>query len=207
MHSLTPVLKKLKTKRKTLLLLTEFTIPQNPLRSLSRSEVSSLIDDILKLFQDRTGCEDWTNKALAEMSKSSGFNAGSIKDILENFRATGNIYTRGAVNGTGGGSDGTVIGGRPAVSLTYGKTAQWTAVSLMHEIIHWSGMVAKSGGFTDHYNDAALAAAWNKLGVVISANEYKSRYPTFASYAESKLAGAGNDITCMDARPLVRTLK
>lgn len=142
------------------------------------------------------------------MSNSSGFNAGSIKQILENFRKSGTIYTRGAVNGTGGGSAGTGLGGRPAVSLTYGTSTEWTAVALMHEITHWAGMVPKSGGgFTDHYNDGALAAAWHKLGVVISADEYKSRYPKFASYAQSKLAGAGNDITCMDTKPLVRTLK
>lgn len=140
------------------------------------------------------------------MGKSTPFSAGTIGEILENFRQNGTIYTRGLVNGTGGGSAGTAIGGRPSVSLTYGTTAEYTALSLMHEIIHWAGMPASGSGYADYYNDTAMATAWHNLGVVISASEYRTRYPEFADYAESKLAGAANDITCLDKRPPVRTL-
>jgi YD repeat-containing protein len=191
--------------------------PQLSPRALVRAEVSSLVDDILKLFQDHPGCEEWTNKLLAEMAKSSGFSAGTIRDILESFRQNGTVYTDGRVIGTGGGSTGTGRGGKPSVSLIYAVTSEHTALTLMHEILHWAGIPAKAGGgYGDYYTDDDMATAWNKLGVVISADEYRRRYPDFAQktrkaagydYTESKLAGAANGITCLDERPAVRTLK
>ena len=144
------------------------------------------------------------------MKEASGFDAGNIKDILENFRQNGTIYTDGSVNGTGGGSAGTGIGGKPSVSLTYGETSQYTALTLMHEIIHWAGMPGKvGGGYEDYYTDAAMATGWNKLGVVMSVGEYRRIYPdqsardTKASgydYAESRLAGAANSMTCLGGK-------
>ena len=47
----------------------------------------------------------------------------------------------------------------------------------MHEIIHWAGMPAEGGGYGNHYTDAAMATAWNKLGVVMSVADYRSTYP------------------------------
>lgn len=177
-------------------------------RQMSTDEVSKMIDDILKLFEDHPGCEEQTNKLLSEMASSSGFKAGSIREILENFRRNGTTYTRDTVNGTGAGSAGTGIGGRPSVSLTYGTTTEHTALTLMHEIIHWAGMPPKVGGYADHYNDKAMATAWHKLGVVMSVDEYRRTYPKVVEedtkrdgydFAESRLAGAANAITCLGA--------
>lgn len=172
-----------------------------------------MVDDILKLFKDHP--EGWTNQLLSEMGNSTGFSAGTIGDILEKFRQNGTIHTDGSVNGTGSGSTGTGIGGTPSVSLTYGETGQYTALTLMHEIIHWAGMPPTGAGYADYYKDATMASAWSKLGVVMSVNEYRSTYPEVVArhtqrdgydYAESRLAGAANDITCLGAKNGVRKL-
>lgn len=177
--------------------------------------MSSLVGDIRKLFKDNPGCEGWTNKLLSEMKASTGFDADTIGQILENFAQTGTIYTDGSVNGTGSGSAGTGIGGRPGVSLTYGTTTARTAITLMHEIIHWAGMPAQGGSYGNYYTDASMAAAWNRLGVTMSVADYRSTYPDVVAahtkrdgddYAESRLAGAANRITCLGEKNGVRTL-
>jgi RHS repeat-associated protein len=189
--------------------------PQDSLTALSRNEVSSLVGDIRKLFKDNPGCEEWTNKLLSEMKASTGFDAGTIGQILENFAQTGTIYSNGRVNGTGSGSAGTGIGGRSAVSLTYGTTTAHTATTLMHEIIHWAGMPAQWVSYGNYYTDASMEAAWNKLGVTMSVADYRSTYPDVVGadtkrdgydYAESRLAGAANRITCLGERNGVRKL-
>jgi len=194
------------------------TTPQN---TLSRDQVGSLLDNIAKLFKDHPGCEEWTNKVLNELKSSTGFSTGSIGDILTDFRTRGIIIDSGKY-GTGGGDTGTGRG-YLAIGLTSSANAnpnvarEESAVALLHEILHWAGIrPLAGGGYSNHYTDAVMATAWNKLGVVISADEYRNRYPEFAEatrkaagydYTESKLAGAANDITCLDKRPAVRTLR
>jgi hypothetical protein len=185
--------------------------PQNPPRILDRDEVSTLVDEIRRLFSARPGCEEWTNKLLGELANATGFNAGNIEDILSSFKRSGVIVSNGSVVGTGGGSTGTALG-YPAIDLTFGNTPQYTVTSLLHEIIHWAGL--QSG--RSLYDDAAQATAWNKLGVVMSAEQYRANYPEVAArnkqrdgsdYAESRLAGAAQDIACLDSKPAVRILK
>jgi hypothetical protein len=178
--------------------------PQNPLRKVSDSERSSLVDNILDVFKKHPGCEEWTNKLLAEMSSSTGFSAGSIRDVLENFRKNGAVSTNDKVKGTGTGS-----AGRNGVALQFGETADQTAVVLMHEIIHWAGHQPQGAPDKGYYTDAAMATAWNKLGVVMSVAEYRATYPVESAqdakawmydYAESKLASAANNMTCLGGK-------
>jgi YD repeat-containing protein len=193
---------------------------QDNLRRLPKEEVSSLVDDILKIFEDNPECEKWTNTLLEELSRSTGFNAGNIRGILGAFKQSGIIFDSGK-NGDGGGVTGAALG-YPAINLTFSQSENPTlatvntAVALLHEILHWSGFQLRGGNYVSNYTDVAMATAWNKLGVVISVNEFKDRYNAWieseikagrSPYIQSRLAGAGNRITCLGARPSVRTLK
>ena len=189
---------------------------QDSLRPLGRSEISSLIDDIYKLFKDYPDCEGWTNKLLAKMAKSSGFSAGTIRDILENFRKNGTIFADSSrsASGSGSGGTGTKLTGYPAISLDYGGKTENTAETLLHEIIHWAGMPATGSGYGDYYNDVAMANAWIELGVVISVAEYRRQYPEAVAkyeadyeaafgvkgmaFLESRLSRAAGGVACLN---------
>jgi len=180
--------------------------PQNP---TSRSDVSSLMDGILKLFKDHPNCEGSMNQLLGELKTSTGYDAGSIKDVIEAFRANGIAYAdeRAAEPGaTGGGSAGTGIGGVPSIAFSQGSTPEWTAITVMGEMMHWAGMPKQGGGYANYYTDTAMANAWNKLGVVMSVEQYRHSYPEQVAtdtkrwgydYAESRLAHGGINVGCL----------
>jgi hypothetical protein len=200
--------------------------PQNP-NQLSRERTSSLVADILRLFTDRPGCKDWTNKLLAEMRSASGFDAGNISEILSEFSERGIIHDTGKRQSGSGNvieSPGYPIALTSSANSDANRAKEETAVVLMHEIIHWAGKrPIPGGGHTSHYSDAAMAGAWNRLGVVMSVAEYRRTFPDWVahyeaeyeaaygvkgvSYLESRLAGAGNFITCLDAKMGARILK
>jgi RHS repeat-associated protein len=177
--------------------------PQKPV-GLSRSEISSLMDDILKLFRDHSDCKGSMNTLLAELKRSTGYGAGSITDIIEAFRNNG-IASQGS--GTdGGGSAGTGIGGVPSISFNPGSTPEQTAMTVMGEMMHWAGMPMQGGQYANYYTDAAMASAWHNLGVVMSVEEYRRTYPDQVEadtkkwgydFAESRLAHGGMDAACL----------
>jgi hypothetical protein len=192
---------------------------------LSREQTSSLVADILRLFEDHPDCKNWTNKLLAEMS-ANGFDAGSITDILKQFSERGIIYESGKRQSGSGNvveSPGYPIALTSSANADANRAREETAVVLMHEIIHWAGKrPIPGGGHSSHYSDAAMVGAWNRLGVVMSVAEYRQAFPDWVakyeaeyeaaygikgvSYLESS-AGAGNFITCLDAKMGARTLK
>jgi RHS repeat-associated protein len=179
------------------------TDPQKPV-GLSRSEISSLMDDILKLFTDHSDCKGSMNTLLAELKRSTGYGAGSITDIIEAFRNNG-IASQGS--GTdGGGSAGTGIGGVPSISFNPGSTPEQTAMTVMGEMMHWAGIPMQGGQYANYYTDAAMATAWHNLGVVMSVEEYRRTYPDQVEadtkkwgydFAESRLAHGGMDAACL----------
>ncbi|MFZ0061267.1 MAG: hypothetical protein WAL47_04455 [Pyrinomonadaceae bacterium] len=61
------------------------------MRKLTRDEVSSLIDDIYEMFKKNADCEKGINKLLDVLRDSTGYDAGSIGQILEDFRVNGNV--------------------------------------------------------------------------------------------------------------------
>src|SRR5262249_48619546 len=113
--------------------------PQNPFRRMDQSEISSLLNDVLSLFENHPGCESKINAILGELSKATGFDAGTIRDIVERFRSSGIVYTADIPNR--GSSAGTGIGGVPSVEFSPGDNAEISARTMLGEIIHWAGMV------------------------------------------------------------------
>jgi hypothetical protein len=183
-------------------------LPQDPnslTRRMSQAEISSLMDDILALFKTHSDCESNINAILKELAKASGFDAGSIRDIVERFRSNGIIYTADVPNQSS--SAGTGIGGVPAISLSPGDNPETTARIVIGEMIHWAGMVPNVElfppdvrGFTDHYPDAAIAAAGNRVGLNMTVEQYRHTYPHIVAqdlarwgsdFANSKVAHFG----------------
>ena len=167
------------------------------------------MDDIEKLLKDHPACESYTNTLLGKLGDSTGFHAGSIRDIIARFREEGEIFTQGRVQTTGGGTTGSGRG-YPSIDLTYGVKSQDTAVTLLHEMLHWAGIRQMSGNqWTDDFTDEVLAKTWNQMGVVMSVDEYRSTYPAHSAasakaspsgsdYAASTLAGNAQFIVCLD---------
>src|SRR6185295_10560585 len=67
-------------------------------RRMSATEISNLLNDILDLFKNHPGCEEKINAILGELASSSGFNAGTIRQIIERFRTNGIIFTTDVPN-------------------------------------------------------------------------------------------------------------
>ena len=86
----------------------------------------------------------------------------------------------------------------------------------MHEIIHWAGTAQNWAGvstrfeYRSYYSDEVMAAAWHKLGVVMSVDQYRRTYPehserarkTFggSDFANSYLAGNASRMSCLGVK-------
>jgi hypothetical protein len=175
---------------------------QKPEDVLTRDEVSSLIDAIYKMFKEHSKCEESINKLLSELRESTKYNAGSIRDILENFRKNGDISVYESPNRSGVADPGHIH-----ISSASYRTRD--AATIMGEIIHSAAKFSDGkGGYISHYNDTAIADAFFKFGVVMSAEQYRKTYPEWvatrrqnsgADYVEASLAHAAIDIVCLDA--------
>jgi hypothetical protein len=159
-------------------------IPQGPQkpqpnkeREMSKDEVSSLMDSVLKLLETKAGCEAKINALLSELGKMTGLNVGSIRDIVERFRQDGIVIT----NDTPGGSSsvGTVAPGVLSIGLSPGDTPETTARIMIGEMIHWAGKVPMWDEVTymGFFPDAAIAAAGNKIGLNMTVEQYRRTYP------------------------------
>jgi len=188
------------------------TEPQHTSRKLSKSEISSLMDSILKLFKNHHDCERSMDKLLGELKASTGYDAGSIRDVIEAFRQNGIAYPGDRVplgpGDSGGGDAGTGMGGVPAISFSPGGTSEITAVLVMGEMMHWAGMPKQGGVYQNKFTDEAIANAASKLGFVMSIEQYRHTYPEQVAkdiarwngrdMAESRVAHDAMDIKCLD---------
>jgi hypothetical protein len=143
-----------------------------------------------------------------------------LRDIIERFRAEGNIYSNERITGNdGSGQAGGAFGQiahDASVSLGYGTKSEKTAVTLLHELIHVAGARYAGSQRLSYYSDAAMAAAWNKIGVIITPQEYRRRYPDIvevfrassngSDYVASRLSGAAHKIVCSGFKTDVSTL-
>jgi YD repeat-containing protein len=163
---------------------------------LNRAQISSLIDSLYKMFNDHPGCEEWTNRLLGELKDSTGYDAGNIRDVLEKFRAIGKIEVYQSANKSG--VAGSLSIGLSSTSVSERDTATW-----MGEIIHAIG--APSGNLSGYYTDKAMGDAASKLGVVMSAAQFRNTYPSFVAkdiaqygrdFTDNKLAHGAIDIKC-----------
>ena len=149
------------------------------------------------------------NRLLGELKSSTGYNAGSITDVIEAFRKNGIAYESdelGQPGETGGGSAGTGIGGVPSISFSQGGTPDQTSVTALGEMMHWAGMPKQGSTYANYFTDTAMANAGNKLGVVMSIEQYRRTYPEQVAmdnkrwgydYAESRLAHGAINIKCL----------
>jgi hypothetical protein len=101
---------------------------------MSNAEISSLMDDILALLTNHEGCESKINAILRELGKATGFDAGSIRDIVDRFRSEGIAYTADVPNESS--SAGTAIRGVPGISFSPGDNRETSARTMMGEMIH-----------------------------------------------------------------------
>jgi len=179
--------------------------PQNTYTYLNRDQVSSLIDDVYKMFKNNPGCEEWTNKLLGELANSTGFDAGSIRDILEDFRQNGRVRVGQARGVRAGAADPALI------TLSVDSAQNRDAPTIMGEIIHSAGMPSRFpgglGGYPWHYyTDEAMATAAAKFGTVMTAAQYRHTYPEDikkrfaagwqADFVEGSLAHGAIEIIC-----------
>ena len=190
----------------------EFILPQNTSRALSRSEILSLMDSILELFKNHHDCERSMDKLLGELKASTGYDAGSIRDVIEAFRQDGIAYQGDRAplgpGDSGGGDAGTGMGGVPAISFSPGGTSEITAVLVMGEMMHWAGMPKQGGVYQNKFTDEVIANAASKLGFVMSIEQYRHTYPEQVAkdiarwngrdMAESRVAHGAMDIKCLD---------
>jgi hypothetical protein len=184
-----------------------FAESQNPLDPLTRAEISVIIDSIYKMFEEHPGCEEWTNKLLNELSDSTGYHAGSIRDILEDFRKNGTMEVYQSPNQSSAPGPGDIV----ISSTTY---ATGNPSMIMGEIIHSAGWPSRfPDGIGPHpwiyYTDVAMANAAAKLGVVMSIDQYRKTYPEWVQFdmkkydrdfTANKLAHGAIDIQCMGAK-------
>lgn len=168
--------------------------PKRPERPFSREEISSLIDDIFKLFKT-PGCEEFVNDLLKTMNSHSGWDAGSISEILEEFRTTGFVAEYVSLNISGsagnGGFDFSAVGRR-----------EQRASTALGEIIHTAGMAPMSHmnwlAYPNVYTDTEMSRAASELGVVMSKEQYEKTYKTSNGWL-----GAGHaaiEIRCNGAK-------
>ncbi len=176
---------------------------------MSGSEVSGLMDSMLNLFKQHPECEPYLNSLLGELKSSTGYDAGSIRDVIEAFRKNGIGYLSdepGQPGHTGGGSAGTGIAGVPGISFSHGGTPDQTTVTALGEMMHWAGMPMQRGQYANYFTDTAMANAGNRLGVVMSVEQYRGTYPEQVAmdtmrwgydFAESRLAHGAINIKCL----------
>src|SRR6185503_11012606 len=109
-------------------------IPQNA-RRMSKEEVKSFMDDISQFLSDNPQCEAALNGILTELKKSTGHDAGTIRDIIEQFNKYGIVYDAGS---GGSNSVGTGIAGVLAVSFSAYPTKTGSILTMIGEMIHWA---------------------------------------------------------------------
>ena len=116
------------------------------------------MDNIIKVLDEHPECEKYTNDLIEELAATTGYNPGTIREIVDQFRRTGAILTEDRAITRGGGVAGTGLG-FPAISLTYGVKPQDTAVTLIHEIPHWAGQykILSTNKYSNHFTDEVLA--------------------------------------------------
>jgi YD repeat-containing protein len=172
-----------------------------PGRKMTKDEINASLNDILELFKNHPECEEKINAILSEMKNSSGFDGGSIREIIDRFRTNGMIFASDVSNESS--QAGTAVAGVPSVSLSPRETQELTAKILMGEIIHWAGMVHPiTGAFpppplfpgpivvTDYYPDAAIAEAGNKVGLNMTVQQYRRTYPDIVARDRSRWGGS-----------------
>jgi hypothetical protein len=168
---------------------------------MTKDEINASLNDILELFKNHPECEEKINAILSEMKNSSGFDGGSIREIIDRFRTNGMIFASDVSNESS--QAGTAVAGVPSVSLSPRETQELTAKILMGEIIHWAGMVHPiTGAFpppplfpgpivvTDYYPDAAIAEAGNKVGLNMTVQQYRRTYPDIVARDRSRWGGS-----------------
>jgi hypothetical protein len=62
----------------------------------------------------------------------------------------------------------------------------------MGEIMHWAGRsrLSKRWDYADYYNDVALAAAGNRLGFVMSIDQYMETYEEWVKKDRARFNGS-----------------
>jgi hypothetical protein len=192
-------------------------IPQNA-RRMSKEEVKSFMDDISQFLSDNPQCEAALKGVLMELKKSTGHDAGTIRDIIEQFNKYGIVYDGGS---GGSNSVGTGIAGVLAVGFSAYPTKTGSILTMIGEMIHWAGMLpdldwAHSNkfpfpdyeriGMPNHFSDPILASVGNQLGYVMTVEQYRKTYSEFSQrdiqrwdsdFAASTLAHGAIDNACL----------
>jgi hypothetical protein len=185
---------------------------------MSKEEVKSFMDDISQFLSDNPQCEAALNGILTELKKSTGHDAGTIRDIIEQFNKYGIVYDAGS---GGSNSVGTGIAGVLAVSFSAYPTKTGSILTMIGEMIHWAGMLpdldwAYSNkfpfpdyeriGMPNHFSDPILASVGNELGYVMTVEQYRKTYSEFSQrdiqrwgsdFAASTLAHGAIDNACL----------
>lgn len=64
----------------------------------------------------------------------------------------------------------------------YSSVIEGVAVSYYGKVIHRAGKGAvPGGGHTSHFSVAAIAGAWNRLGVVMTVADYRQTFPEWVA--------------------------
>ena len=145
-----------------------------------------MIDNIFGLIKAHPDCEGYLNGLLGELKGSTGYDAGSITDVLEAFRKSGIAYMSdepGKPGETGGGSAGTGIGGVPSVSFSQGGTPDQTYITALGEILHWAGMPRQGSGYANYFTDTVRhdwGENWNRDVMKLCTKEPSDNRWTFS---------------------------
>lgn len=193
-------------------------------RNLSKDQIKSFMDEIKQFLTDNPDCEAGLNEILSELKDITGFDGGSIRDIIDRFVQDGILRVSGMPNESS--SAGVGYGGIPAIGLSEHANSpsaqanrRSTIVTMIGEMFHWAGMIGHLGpeypnefampdyqGFTNYFTDMAIAVAANNLGYVMTVDQYRQTYPDVvkknaeqwgSDFADSTLAHGGISNACL----------
>ncbi|HXM33609.1 MAG TPA: hypothetical protein VN920_00340 [Pyrinomonadaceae bacterium] len=181
-------------------------------KTLSREGVSLIVDETLAFLDAHKGCEDAFNTLLTGLGQDTGVApaSGTIRGVLERFRASGQIIP---VPGSGGHGGGNLGAGSAGVGLgwdNYRSNSRYGNVTLgdqffamfLHEVTH----VAEGPGASGSYTDEAFYNVFAKQGIYsMTPGEYKQKYPNdkYSQNIYSSFAGFATDYYCTGFKPTI----